>query len=245
MRASKRATTIGHRSRDRPPRADTRQELLAAAGEIFANKGVDAATGQEICQRAGVNSAAINYYFGGMEGLYEAVLLEATRLCPSAEAVSAPAAQGDDPRQRLHAIIGQLIGILTSPPPDAWIIRLLMREFISPSPASERLLFNAQALPQARLLKTIVARIMGLPDDHSAVAQGCICVLAPLQIMIIGQQSLVDRMYPEIDVRPASGEMLVERALAFALGGLEALAKVEADRPSQARRNGRPKIQTT
>lgn len=43
--------------------------------------------------------------------------------------------------------------------------------------------------------------------------------------------TLLDRIYPEIDVGPASGETLVERALAFALGGLEALTKVEAGRP--------------
>lgn len=41
----------------------------------------------------------------------------------------------------------------------------------------------------------------------------------------------MDRIYPDIDVVPASGETLVERALAFALGGLEAVAKVEAGRP--------------
>lgn len=235
MSTSKPATTPRHGSREKP-RPDTRQQLLAAAGEVFADKGVDAATGQEIWQRAGVNSAAINYHFGGMEGLYEAVLLEALSLCPNPEADSAAAAQSNDPRLLLRAIIGQLISVLTSPPPDAWIIRLLMREFISPSPASERLLLDAQALPQARLLKTIVAQIMGLPVDHAAVAQGCISVLAPLQIMIIGRPSLLDRMYSEIDVEPAGAETLVERALVFALGGLEALAKVEAGRPKPARR---------
>jgi AcrR family transcriptional regulator len=231
MSTSKPATTPRYGSRQRTPRPGTRQQLLAAAGEIFADKGVDAATGQEICHRAGVNSAAINYYFGGMEGLYEAVLLEAISHCPSPEADLATAAESNDPRQLLRAIIGPLISILTSSPPDAWVIRLLMREFISPSPASERLLLDAQALPQALLHKTIVAQIMGLPVDHPAVAQGCICVLAPLQIMVVGQQTLLDRIYPEIDVGPASGETLVERALAFALGGLEALAKVEAGRP--------------
>lgn len=215
----------------RTPRADTRQHLLAVAGEIFADKGVYAVTGQEICQRAGANSAAINYYFGGMEGLYEAVLLEANSLCPSPELVSTAAAQDDDPHQLLRAIIGQLVGVLASPQPDGWIIRLLVREFISPSPAFERLLLDAQALPQARLLKTVVGQIMGLPSDHPAVAQGCICVLAPLQIMIAGQQSLLERMYPEIDVRPASAKTLAERAFVFALGGLEALAGIEDGHP--------------
>ena len=58
-------------------RQNTRAQLLEAAGHLFAQKGFDRATGKEICERAGTNSAAINYYFGGMDGLYAAVLEEA------------------------------------------------------------------------------------------------------------------------------------------------------------------------
>ena len=46
--------------------ATTRAQLLEAAGEIFAEKGLDRATGKEIADRAGTNSAAVNYYFGGL-----------------------------------------------------------------------------------------------------------------------------------------------------------------------------------
>ena len=215
------------RSSRRPPRADTRKQLLAAAGEVFADKGIHAATGQEICQRAAVNSAAINYYFGGMEGLYEAILLEAIDLCANPDVVPVPLTQSNDPREMLREIMAPLISTITSALPGSWVSRLLVREFICPSSAGERLFLDAQALPQARLLKAIVAQIVGLPVDHPAVAQGCIAVLAPLQIMIIGQPTLFDRMYPEIDVRSASNETLEKRALAFALGGLEALTKAE------------------
>ena len=55
----------------------TRAHLLETAGQIFAEKGFDRATGKEICKRARVNAAAVNYHFGGMEGLYEAVVWEA------------------------------------------------------------------------------------------------------------------------------------------------------------------------
>jgi len=39
---------------------ETRQALLAAAGEVFAKKGYWEATNADICQRAGVNTALIN-----------------------------------------------------------------------------------------------------------------------------------------------------------------------------------------
>ncbi len=49
---------------------ETRQNLLVAAGKIFAGKGFREATIAEICQQAAANTAAINYHFGSKEALY-------------------------------------------------------------------------------------------------------------------------------------------------------------------------------
>ncbi len=55
------------------PREDavrTRKSLLAAASEVFAEKGYRDATIAEICERAKANVAAVNYHFGDKETLY-------------------------------------------------------------------------------------------------------------------------------------------------------------------------------
>src|ERR1700733_4960820 len=49
---------------------ETKEKVLAAAGPIFAAKGFKETTVREICQAAGVNIAAVNYYFGDKERLY-------------------------------------------------------------------------------------------------------------------------------------------------------------------------------
>ena len=49
---------------------ETRQNLLVAAGEIFARKGFREATIAEICRQATANTAAINYHFGSKDALY-------------------------------------------------------------------------------------------------------------------------------------------------------------------------------
>src|SRR5512139_1670083 len=48
----------------------TRKNLLAAASEVFAEKGYRDATIAEICERAKANVAAVNYHFGDKETLY-------------------------------------------------------------------------------------------------------------------------------------------------------------------------------
>src|SRR5215468_3936372 len=83
-------------------RQGTRTELLEAAGHVFAEKGFDRATGKEICERAGANSAAINYYFGGMDGLHAAVLEEANRRVVPLASVTAAIAQKTSARAKPH-----------------------------------------------------------------------------------------------------------------------------------------------
>lgn len=51
----------------------TKARILQAALEEFAAKGFAGARVSEIATRAGVNKQLISYYFGGKEGLYQAL----------------------------------------------------------------------------------------------------------------------------------------------------------------------------
>jgi len=53
---------------------DTRAKLLDAAAGIFAEVGYHRATIREICARAGVNGALVNYHFGDKLELYAQTL---------------------------------------------------------------------------------------------------------------------------------------------------------------------------
>lgn len=49
---------------------ETRQRLLEVAGEVFAEKGFWETTNADICEKAKVNTAAVNYHFNSKEDLY-------------------------------------------------------------------------------------------------------------------------------------------------------------------------------
>lgn len=64
-------TPLGGARRDRDR---SRDALLDAARAEFAAKGLAGARVQDIAVRAGVNKQLISYYFGGKQGLYDAII---------------------------------------------------------------------------------------------------------------------------------------------------------------------------
>ena len=59
--------------KERSDGQETREALLAAAAEEFAEKGFEGASTRGICARAGVNAALANRYFGTKEALYRVI----------------------------------------------------------------------------------------------------------------------------------------------------------------------------
>ena len=76
--ATTRASAAGRRTkrgagRPRVP-AGSREALLAAGTELFAERGFDGVSVQAIARKAGVNPAMISYHFGSKRELYMAIL---------------------------------------------------------------------------------------------------------------------------------------------------------------------------
>jgi AcrR family transcriptional regulator len=174
---------------------DTRQRLLEAAGEVFAEKGYQAATVREICSRAGANLAAVNYYFGDKQRLYVEVVNYAHR------------GHGEQPlpefppetpsAEKLWGFVEHmLVGSEVQECPS-WGRRLMMREMAEPSEACGALV-DAFVRPKAELLGRILAEL--LPPDTSPADRHLIAY------SIVGQ-CLFHRMHRPIALA-LSGEEL-------------------------------------
>ena len=55
---------------------DTKAALVAAAREVFVEKGYDGATVRAIAAKAGVDAAMVNHWFGGKDGLFTQSVLQ-------------------------------------------------------------------------------------------------------------------------------------------------------------------------
>ena len=102
--------------------SETRQRLLEAAAEVFADGGYRRATIAKICRRAGTNIAAVHYHFGDKQGLYAAVFDYAQR---RASREDAPVDEAASPEERLRTHVATFVGRLIDPLRPAWISLLL------------------------------------------------------------------------------------------------------------------------
>jgi AcrR family transcriptional regulator len=205
-------------------RQTTQLQLLEAAGQEFAEKGFDRTTAKEICERAGTNTAAVNYYFGGIEGLHAAVLEEARNRLFSVDAISAAVAGKSDPKAKLEAVLDVVARALTGPLSSSWVLRVLGREMVAPSPlmleTKEKVI-----LPRARLLRQFIAELMKLPEQHPAVAHGCISIMAPICMLILADRRHLARALPALELDPDDAPRLARNMFRYALAGLEAVAR--------------------
>ncbi|GAB3457892.1 TetR/AcrR family transcriptional regulator [Insolitispirillum peregrinum] len=175
--------------------AATRQTILDAAGEVFAAKGFGQATGKEIAERAGTNSAAVNYYFGGIDGLYAEVLIEAHHRLLDYDLLKAMADAPGDPRQKLAQLLAGVFPAVLTPAASPWPLRVLGREMVTPSTAFPTLL-EREILPKKQLMIGLVAAILGVPADHPAVPRCALAIMAPIALLVLAGPNVRAQLVP-------------------------------------------------
>lgn len=212
----------------------TRERLIAAAGELFAERGFRATTARDIAQRAGVNLAAANYYFGSKKELYLEVLranFAQISAMLARRGGSRPAAEID--RLGRPAIVQMLVRriqvmleILIGPPPGQHGA-LMQREMIDPSEALP-LIVDEFIGPMTLETERIVARLApGLEPRHvercalSIIGQAVFYRFAMPALLL--QKRL--KSYPR-----GFGPDLAQHIAEFSLGGMERVAARKARR---------------
>jgi AcrR family transcriptional regulator len=146
------------------PHSEQALRLLDAAMQEFADNGFDAASVREICKRAGMNVAAVNYYFGDKERLYiEAV--KRAHVC-STEGPFPEFPPDAGPVDQLRGFIAVMVARMHAPAsPSA--MKLVMREMADPGKAAH-VVVQEFIQPIAFRLRAIVESLF--PDaDPAAV----------------------------------------------------------------------------
>lgn len=129
---------------------ETRERILRVAIDTFGLNGFEGASTRMIAKAAGVNIQAIQYYFGGKEGLYLAAADQIgahlrRHLGPAAERIRArlEIAQGKPPspeeaRELLIELLGMAANAIAQEASSSWA-RFMIREQMEPTEAFERI----------------------------------------------------------------------------------------------------------
>lgn len=186
--------TPGPRRVGRPTRdtAEVRAALLDAATAEFATQGIRHARIRQMALAAGSTSAMVSYYFGGKQGLVDAVFEE--RVLPFLAAVRERAANPDlPPIEVLRALITAMGDTAARTP---WLPRLVLREVYMPEGALRAPVVRGFGRGMARRLLELVAR---------AQRDGALRRDQPPAVLVYAFLSLA--VYPLISL-PVLGDLL-------------------------------------
>jgi len=117
------------RDRQQP---STKEKILQAAEELFADKGLDATSMRDITTLAGVNLAAVNYHFGSKKGLIAAVFSHHLEPLNAERIDRLEQIEQEDTAPTLEAILEAFIRpvvayYLSGPAENAAFVRLMSR----------------------------------------------------------------------------------------------------------------------
>jgi AcrR family transcriptional regulator len=195
----------------------TRQKIVEAAGEIFAEHGFQAATVRDICARAGVNVAAVNYHFGDKAALY----VETLRQSICAARVEPPASAA--PEEVLGEIIHGMCRRMTASERPSWAFRIMAHEMAQPTPALDQVI-DEVIRPNYQRLRNTLSAILDMPPD-SATTRMCAHSIIAQVIHYISSRPVIAKVWPELQMTPEQVEMLADHIFAFSLCSVQEFAR--------------------
>ncbi|ESQ97733.1 MULTISPECIES: TetR/AcrR family transcriptional regulator [Pseudomonadaceae] len=207
----------------RAARADgevTRTRILEAAGALFGTAGFAETTSKAIAALAEVDLASINYHFGGRDGLYQAVLVEAHRRLLDVTALQQIAESDLPVAGKLRSLLEQLVPKSTDGA-DSWHLTVLAAEILAPS-SHLQVLMQSEVPIKVSLAMTIVAEITGIPMGAPALLRCLLSVVAPCLMLLIGRRGIPG---PIQEISKMPREEIVDHLYHFALAGLDAAGR--------------------
>lgn len=201
-------------AQEEPERGERRQQIIDGARAVFAEKGFDRATNQEIAEAAGIGSAGLIYHYFGSKAdlLHQVVASRAAMLQGVADERGLLAMA---PRDALRHLGAALLDALNDPENLA-VLRIVMNEAIRHPDLSEAWR-RASSRPFQRGLIVYLAAAMRAGKLRAMDAEAAAtCFLGPLILY-----ALPGMLFDE-GARPSDPQAMLDAAIELFLRGMEA-----------------------
>lgn len=199
---------------------ETRERLIEVSARLFAERGFSKVTVREICRRAHANVAAINYHFGGKDGLYQEIVSAAIRTMQRTTADIREAGARRPAEEQLEIFVRIFLSRVMQHK-DGWIHQLMMQEIRDPTPALDRVV-KSVVRPRLDYLGSVIARILHCSADDERVQYGVMSVQVQCLAML---NDRIAQFQPLPPWTPKRIEALAEHITKFSLAGIKALKR--------------------
>lgn len=199
----------------------TKSKLIRAAGEVFGEVGLEAATIQQITRRAGTSLAAINYHFSDKYNLYNAVVQEAYDIIIDTFRRIQSIQKDGTPEQRLEHFVRNMFAILMEQERPTWHCDILARDLQSP---------NESARQQLQQLTDAIHHSLGMLISEIADKKLTAEQMLYAQTSIIGQclyyvdhKEFHDRLNPDFEPVSQRMEQIIKHITRFSVAAIRGL----------------------
>ena len=198
----------------------TYNNLLAAAAEVFAEKGYRDATIAEICEKTKANIAAVNYHFGDKETLYREAwrysFSESIKAHPPDGGVSGDA----PPEERLRGQIAALLHRVADENNNKEFL-IVQREFANPTGLLNEIMEEV-IRPLQEQTQALIRELIG-PEASDAQVQFCeISIISQcINPSVVGRNRKKRAGPPQIEDIEAYSNHVIK----FSLAGIRTIRK--------------------
>lgn len=191
----------------------TRKRILDVAGHLFAEQGYANTTCKEICEIAKTNIAAVNYHFGGRDGLYAAVLEEVkeTMMVPLRGVVDSDIPAVEKINKFIDAMVASIFA------QDSWQVRLWAREVAAPTEIRKQV--EAERwMARYKIMNGLISAYTGIPPCHELMMYCELAMMSPFMFLLI----VGPHKGPHQKLFKRGKEATAENLKTYVLAGLDA-----------------------
>jgi AcrR family transcriptional regulator len=201
----------------------TSERILDAAGEVFAEQGFRHATVREICKKASVNVAAINYHFRDKEGLYLSVLKYWRDEAFHKHPLELRMDEDKLPEAYLSAFVRSFLFRILDKGRPSWFWRLVAKEWVQPTSALD-ILVEETIRPHFEFLASIVKKLIGADANEEKVRLCCLGVISQC-IFFVYAKPVIERLFQEVSFTTEKIEAIAEHITRFCLEAIKSFSK--------------------
>lgn len=205
----------------------TKNRLIKAAGEVFAERGFRSATVREICRRAGTPLGAMNYHFRDKRGLYAAVLEHSHRSAMEKYPRKLGLSGGETPAEKLRSFVHTFLLRILDKGVPAWHMKLMAQEISDPTDVLDQVV-ESSVRPLYRYLVSIISELLNedKPPEVEERDEIFLCAMS-----IVGQclhyhtgRRVIATLHQKI-FAPDDAERIADHITRFSLAGIREIAE--------------------